>query len=211
MSRRKEKTNLILNQVHAPCSGISCTLCRSDSGILQQLKSTRHENFVSSARRIENFVLVCEIDLNGSRGTDSAPPHQYSMSSSPRRSSQRRYRGSDMSRGQAILKIPGLWSRDSGKGCAISVILREKTSWLNIATLLRRDWIVSPGLVSELVQLKVDVLVATSTLPIRAAKQATKTIPIVMASPTDPVAAGFVESLARPGGNITGVVRLPES
>ena len=65
-----------------------------------------------------------------------------------------------------------------------------------------------PGLVSELVQLKVDVLVATSTLPIRAAKQATKTIPIVMASPTDPVAAGFVESLARPGGNITGVVRL---
>jgi putative ABC transport system substrate-binding protein len=65
-----------------------------------------------------------------------------------------------------------------------------------------------PGLVTELVQLKVDVLVATSTLPIRAAKQATKTIPIVMASPTDPVAAGFVDSLARPGGNITGVVRL---
>ena len=65
-----------------------------------------------------------------------------------------------------------------------------------------------PGLVTELVQLKVDVLVATSTSAIRAAKQATKTIPIVMASPTDPVAAGFVDSLARPGGNITGVVRL---
>jgi ABC-type uncharacterized transport system substrate-binding protein len=65
-----------------------------------------------------------------------------------------------------------------------------------------------PDLVTELVQLKVDVLVATSTLPIRAAKQATKTIPIVMASPTDPVAAGFVDSLARPGGSITGVVRL---
>jgi putative ABC transport system substrate-binding protein len=65
-----------------------------------------------------------------------------------------------------------------------------------------------PGLVAELVRLKVDVLVATSTQTIRAAKQATKTIPIVMVSPTDPVAAGFVDSLARPGGNITGVVRL---
>jgi putative tryptophan/tyrosine transport system substrate-binding protein len=65
-----------------------------------------------------------------------------------------------------------------------------------------------PGLVAELVRLKVDVLVATSSAAIRAAKQATKTIPIVMASATDPVAAGFVDSLARPGGNITGVVRL---
>jgi putative tryptophan/tyrosine transport system substrate-binding protein len=65
-----------------------------------------------------------------------------------------------------------------------------------------------PGLVTELVQLKVDVLVATSTSAIRAAKQATKTIPIVMVSSTDPVAAGFVDSLARPGGNITGVVRF---
>ena len=61
-----------------------------------------------------------------------------------------------------------------------------------------------PGLVAELVQLKVGVLVAT----IRAAKNATKTMPIVMVSATDPVAAGFVETLARPGGNITGVVRL---
>jgi putative tryptophan/tyrosine transport system substrate-binding protein len=65
-----------------------------------------------------------------------------------------------------------------------------------------------PGLVTELVQLKVDVLVATFSIAIRAAKQATKTIPIVMVSATDPVAAGFVDSLARPGGNITGVVRL---
>ena len=65
-----------------------------------------------------------------------------------------------------------------------------------------------PGLVAELVRLKVDVLVATSAQPIRAAKQATKTIPIVIVSPIDPVAAGFVDSLARPGGNITGVVRL---
>ena len=65
-----------------------------------------------------------------------------------------------------------------------------------------------PALLGELVQLKVDVLVATFTIAIRAAKQATKTIPIIMVSATDPVAAGFVDSLARPGGNITGVVRL---
>ena len=65
-----------------------------------------------------------------------------------------------------------------------------------------------PGLVAELVQLKVGVLVATFSIAIRAAKNATKTMPIVMVSATDPVAAGFVETLARPGGNITGVVRL---
>jgi ABC-type uncharacterized transport system substrate-binding protein len=65
-----------------------------------------------------------------------------------------------------------------------------------------------PALVAELVQLKVDVLVAAFTIALRAAKQATKTIPIVMVSATDPIAAGFVDSLARPGGNITGVVRL---
>jgi putative ABC transport system substrate-binding protein len=49
-----------------------------------------------------------------------------------------------------------------------------------------------PGLVTQLVQLKVDVLVAMFTLAIRAAKQATKTIPIVMVIAADPVAAGFV-------------------
>ena len=65
-----------------------------------------------------------------------------------------------------------------------------------------------PALVAELVQLKVDMLVATFTIAIRAAKQATKTIPIVMVSPTDPVATGIVDSLAHPGGNITGLVRL---
>jgi putative ABC transport system substrate-binding protein len=64
------------------------------------------------------------------------------------------------------------------------------------------------GLVSELVQLKVDVLVIPSSRVIRAAKRATKTIPIVIVTPADPVAAGFVESLARPGGNITGITRL---
>jgi ABC-type uncharacterized transport system substrate-binding protein len=64
------------------------------------------------------------------------------------------------------------------------------------------------GIVRELVQLKVDVLVLTALPGILAAKQATKTIPIVMVTTTDPVASGAVESLARPGGNITGLTRL---
>src|SRR6266508_536196 len=65
-----------------------------------------------------------------------------------------------------------------------------------------------PGLVAELVQLKVDVLVLTSLSAIRAAKQATKTIPIVMVLADDPVTTGIVDSLARPGGNVTGLTRL---
>ena len=61
---------------------------------------------------------------------------------------------------------------------------------------------------AELVQLKVDVLVLGPLPAIRAAMQATKTIPIVMVTTQDPVAAGFVDSLARPGGNITGLTTL---
>jgi len=65
-----------------------------------------------------------------------------------------------------------------------------------------------PSLVAELVQLKVDVLISGDAPTIRVAKQATKTIPIVMVSNLDPVASGLVDSLARPGGNITGISRL---
>ena len=65
-----------------------------------------------------------------------------------------------------------------------------------------------PGLVEELVQLKVDVLVSSSQPGTRAAQQATKTIPIVMVASFDPVATGIIDSLARPGGNVTGVARL---
>jgi putative ABC transport system substrate-binding protein len=68
-----------------------------------------------------------------------------------------------------------------------------------------------PELAAELVRLKVDVIVTAGTPGIRAARQATATIPIVMIANQDPVAAGFVASLARPGGNITGVaVGVPE-
>jgi putative ABC transport system substrate-binding protein len=65
-----------------------------------------------------------------------------------------------------------------------------------------------PGFIAELLQLKVDVLVATAPTAIRAAKRATKTVPIVMVTTQDPVATGIVVSLARPGGNITGLTRL---
>lgn len=63
-------------------------------------------------------------------------------------------------------------------------------------------------LAADLVNRRVDVIVTSGTTSIRAARQATDTIPIVMAGAGDPVASGFVKSLARPGGNITGVSLL---
>jgi putative ABC transport system substrate-binding protein len=62
-----------------------------------------------------------------------------------------------------------------------------------------------PELARELVGLKVDVIVTTTDVAIAAVKRETQTIPIVMAFSTDPVATGFVASLARPGGNVTGL------
>jgi len=61
------------------------------------------------------------------------------------------------------------------------------------------------ALVAELVRLKVDVILSAGAAVTRPAKEATRTIPIVMAQDTDPVGNGFVASLARPGGNITGL------
>ena len=65
-----------------------------------------------------------------------------------------------------------------------------------------------PALAAELVRLKVDIIVSAGPAPTRAAKEATTTIPIVMANDNDPVGNGFVASLARPGGNITGLAAL---
>lgn len=62
-----------------------------------------------------------------------------------------------------------------------------------------------PGLAAELVRLKVDVIVAPTTTPALAAKNATRTIPIVFLIIADPVAQGLVTALARPGGNATGL------
>jgi putative tryptophan/tyrosine transport system substrate-binding protein len=65
-----------------------------------------------------------------------------------------------------------------------------------------------PALAAELVRLKVDIIVSAGPQSTRAAKEATVTIPIVMAFDFDPVGNGFVASLARPGGNITGLSTL---
>ncbi|MEK7340935.1 MAG: ABC transporter substrate-binding protein, partial [Candidatus Binatota bacterium] len=63
-------------------------------------------------------------------------------------------------------------------------------------------------LAAELVRLKVDIIVTPSTLDALAAQRATRTIPIVMALSSDPVGTRLVQSLARPGGNITGLTTL---
>jgi putative ABC transport system substrate-binding protein len=65
-----------------------------------------------------------------------------------------------------------------------------------------------PAFVNDIVQQKVDVIVAVNNVVIRAAKKATKMIPIVMISSVDPVAAGYVKSFAHPAGNITGLAWL---
>jgi putative ABC transport system substrate-binding protein len=106
-------------------------------------------------------------------------------------------------------------ARESGRAEGIRLALRERgyIEGQNIATEYRyaegkRDRL--PELAAELVRLKVDIIVvAGGPTPIRAAKNATKTIPIVMAGGgADPVEAGLVESLARPGGNVTGLTTL---
>src|SRR5262245_48144968 len=104
---------------------------------------------------------------------------------------------------------------DSTRSEAIRLALRERghIEGQNIAIEYRHaegklDRL--PELAAELVRLKVDIIVAAGADPtVRAAKNATKTIPIVMlGSGSDPVEAGIVESLARPGGNVTGLTNL---
>ena len=68
-----------------------------------------------------------------------------------------------------------------------------------------------PALAEELLKLKVDVIVAVNTPAVEAAKKATKTIPIVMMRVADPVKSGLVASLARPGGNVTGLSFMPDA
>jgi putative ABC transport system substrate-binding protein len=65
-----------------------------------------------------------------------------------------------------------------------------------------------PALAAELVRLNVDLIVSAGPSPTRSAKQSTVTVPIVMAFDDDPVASGFAASLARPGGNVTGLSTL---
>ena len=65
-----------------------------------------------------------------------------------------------------------------------------------------------PALAAELVRLKVNIIVTAGGQATRAAKEATSTIPIIMTNDADPVGSGFVASLSRPGGNITGLSTL---
>src|SRR5437867_1758169 len=65
-----------------------------------------------------------------------------------------------------------------------------------------------PDLAAELVRFKVDVIVTTGSAPMRAAQQTTRTVPIVMTVVAEPIEAGFVASLAKPGGNITGLTQM---
>jgi putative ABC transport system substrate-binding protein len=65
-----------------------------------------------------------------------------------------------------------------------------------------------PALVAELITSRVDVIVAVGSQAVRAAQKATKSVPIVMTGSSDPVGTGFAASLARPGGNITGLSLL---
>jgi putative ABC transport system substrate-binding protein len=67
-----------------------------------------------------------------------------------------------------------------------------------------------PALAAELVNLKVDVIVAADTFATSAAQKVTATIPIVMGNVSDPISKGFIKSLARPGGNITGLTNIAE-
>src|SRR5215813_8727226 len=73
---------------------------------------------------------------------------------------------------------------------------------------MRREVAEFPNLVAELVGLKVDVIVVTSTPGAQAAKNATTTIPVIFINAGDPVGTGIVASLARPGGNVTGLSNL---
>jgi putative tryptophan/tyrosine transport system substrate-binding protein len=109
--------------------------------------------------------------------------------------------------------MPSDAATDSTRAEAIRLGLRELgyIEGQNIAIDYRYaegkpDWY--PKLAAELVRLKVDIIVTTGVGPTVAAKNATKTIPIVMNLSADPVDAGLVESLARPGGNVTGLTLL---
>ena len=85
--------------------------------------------------------------------------------------------------------------------------LKEKTSTIEYRFAEQKNERL-PELAAELVHSKVDLIVVTGSPPAEAAKKATTTIPIVMASASDPVGAGLVASLARPGGNVTGLSSL---
>jgi putative ABC transport system substrate-binding protein len=128
----------------------------------------------------------------------------------------------DLATAQQAKKVPRIGYLSSGSGAARHSLraeafrqgLRELgyVEGKNIAFEYRnaeRKLDRIPDLAAELVRMKVDVILTGGNSAIRAAKKATSTIPIVVAHTADPVADGFVVSLARPGGNITGFTSSP--
>jgi ABC-type uncharacterized transport system substrate-binding protein len=117
-------------------------------------------------------------------------------------------------------KVPGIGFLDASTASGMAGLLEafrqelSKLGWIegkNITIEYRfaeqkRERV--PELAADLVRLNVDLIVTTGEPPARAAKSATTTIPIVMANAGDPVGSGFVASLARPGGNVTGLSNL---
>jgi putative ABC transport system substrate-binding protein len=104
------------------------------------------------------------------------------------------------------LQIPPDWEEGFRQG------LRELGYVEGKDLLIERRWgggvARLPAMAAQLVQLNVDVLIAGNSPAVQALKDATKTIPIVMTATNNPVATGFIASLARPGGNITGLSGL---
>jgi putative ABC transport system substrate-binding protein len=121
---------------------------------------------------------------------------------------------------QQTSKIFRIGFLDNSTASGIAVLLEafrqelRKLGWVegkNIAIEYRFSELKAerlPELAADLVRLNVDLIVTTGEPPARAAKSATTTIPIVMANAGDPVGSGFVVSLARPGGNVTGLSNL---
>ena len=103
-------------------------------------------------------------------------------------------------RGDKILELirTSLASKGYEEGKNLTIDLRDAKG--------RYDLL--PGLISDVISLKPDVIIAEATPAIAAAQKATSVIPIVMAPATDPIGSGFVKSFAHPGGNITGVANL---
>ncbi|HEY1266028.1 MAG TPA: ABC transporter substrate-binding protein, partial [Candidatus Binatia bacterium] len=129
-----------------------------------------------------------------------------------------------VAQGQQPEKIPRIGYLDSGTASGSAVLVDafrqelRKLGWVegkNITIEYRFAENKGPErlteLAADLVRLKVDLILTSGAAQTSAAKRATTTIPIVMGTAPDPVAAGFVASLARPGGNITGLSSLPES
>jgi putative ABC transport system substrate-binding protein len=114
------------------------------------------------------------------------------------------------------LDIPRLGVLESGEQEATPFLLPALNSmgWIEGKTIIlvvrsaARDQARLPVLAADLVTEKVNVIVAVGTAATRAARQVTTTIPVVMVSVGDPLGSGFIVSLARPGGNTTGVASL---